>query len=560
MADPSTLAQSSAARSAAQPDPLLGRVVNDRFKILSVLARGGMGKVYKAEQAPLGRVCALKVLNPNYQGDNDPEFHKRFFLEASVASRLHHPNTVTIFDYGQTTDGIYFMAMEYLEGRTLHRLIRDAAPLDPARALHILLQTSRSLREAHGLGVIHRDLKPANVFLIHHDDDPDYVKVLDFGLVKNVDEANAGENLTQTGLFMGSPKYMAPEQIRGERVSAATDIYALGVILYEMLSGKVPFDRPNSVNVLMAHVSEPVPSMTSMNPAAQVPAVLEDIVYRCLAKHPEERFASMDEFIAVLKHAGQTLGAGVPGSTGTGEFANSLAPIRITSSGENSVAAPILATSPPSPSQLLSPSAPPIAAVAEAPPLPVATPAEFTRPAPAPPPPRRALMAGLGLVVFVLAIGVGLAIHAATTPAPHPVTPVSHETPAVPTPRPSPAMHLALALDSDPGGAEVLEHDAVIGHTPLREEWTGQRGDPGVPHTFTLHLDGFQDATLTLQGPVLAQSVHLQPMTQALTPHPAVPPHPAVDHRPRPGVHPGVHPGAGPVPAGYRRDPYGDEH
>ncbi|MGZ3423910.1 MAG: serine/threonine protein kinase, partial [Polyangiales bacterium] len=195
------------------PDPLLGRSINDRFKVTGLIARGGMGKVYKAEQAPLGRVCAIKVLNPNYSGEHDPEFHKRFFLEASISSKLTHPNTVTIFDYGRTDDNIYYMAMEFLEGRTLHRALREEGPFIEERATHIARQICRSLREAHSLGVIHRDLKPANVYLIEHGDETDFVKVLDFGLVKNIDDTK-GEDLTQTGLFMGSPKYMAPEQIR----------------------------------------------------------------------------------------------------------------------------------------------------------------------------------------------------------------------------------------------------------------------------------------------------------------------------------------------------------
>ncbi len=231
------------------PDPLLGRSINGRFKITSLIARGGMGRVYRAEQSPLGRICAVKVLNPNYSGEHDPEFHKRFFLEASIASKLTHPNTVTIFDYGRTDDDVYFMAMEYLDGKTLHRAIREAGAFPEERVGHIARQICRALREAHAHGVIHRDLKPANIYLVSHGDEDDFVKVLDFGLVKNVSERDEAEDLTQTGLFMGSPKYMAPEQIRGDRVDARTDVYSLGIILYEMLTGKVPFDKSNSVNI-----------------------------------------------------------------------------------------------------------------------------------------------------------------------------------------------------------------------------------------------------------------------------------------------------------------------
>src|SRR5579859_2902548 len=257
--------QAAVSRLSGAPDPLIGRVINERFRVVALIARGGMGKVYRAEQAPLGRLCALKILNPAYSGEHDPEFHKRFFLEASIASKLTHPNTVTIFDYGRTDDEVYYMAMEYLDGVTLHRAIREAGSFPEDRVAHVSRQICRALREAHSHGVIHRDLKPANIFLVEHGDETDFVKVLDFGLVKNVSD-NKGEDLTQTGLFMGSPKYMAPEQIRGDRVDARTDIYALGVIMYEMLTGKVPFDRPNSVNILMAHVNEEAPALRQMNP------------------------------------------------------------------------------------------------------------------------------------------------------------------------------------------------------------------------------------------------------------------------------------------------------
>ncbi len=293
--------QAAISKSAASSDPLIGRMVNDRFKIISLIARGGMGKVYRAEQAPLGRLCAVKVLNPNYAGDQDPEFHKRFFLEASIASKLTHPNTVTIFDYGRTDDDIYYMAMEFLDGVTLHRAIRMSTHLPEERTIHIAMQMCRALREAHTLGVIHRDLKPANIFLVEHGDESDFVKVLDFGLVKELKELKPEDQLTQTGLFMGSPKYMSPEQIQGERVDPRTDIYALGIIMYEMLTGKVPFDRPNSVNILMAHVNEQVPPMRVTFPNVLVSPAMEDTVMRCIAKNPDERFTTMDDVLASLK-------------------------------------------------------------------------------------------------------------------------------------------------------------------------------------------------------------------------------------------------------------------
>jgi serine/threonine-protein kinase len=294
-------ATATATKSGA-PDPLIGRVIAERFRIVSLIARGGMGKVYKAEQAPLGRACAIKVLNPNYNGDADPEFHRRFFREASITSRITHPNSVTIFDYGKTEDEIYYMAMEYLEGQTLHHALREAGTMHEDRVGRIAQQICRALREAHTLDVIHRDLKPANIFLSKHGDDEDFVKVLDFGLVKHLSE-RPEEQLTQTGLFMGSPKYMAPEQIQGGQVDARTDVYSLGIMMYEMLAGKVPFERPSSVNILMAHVGEPPPPMRAVNPNIVISPNFEELVMRCIAKDPNERYTTMDAVLQAIKQA-----------------------------------------------------------------------------------------------------------------------------------------------------------------------------------------------------------------------------------------------------------------
>ncbi|WP_394824581.1 protein kinase domain-containing protein [Pendulispora albinea] len=283
------------------PDPLIGRTINGRYRIDAVIARGGMGKVYRAEQAPLGRVCALKILSPRYDGEDDPEFRRRFFLEASTAAKLSHSNTVTIFDYGKAeNEEIYYIAMEYIEGHTLSRVLRRAGPLPEDRVRHIAAQICRSLREAHGLGVVHRDLKPGNIMLTDKGDERDSVKVLDFGLVKDV--TNNAEDHTQEGLFMGSPKYMAPEQILGEALSPRVDIYSMGILLYEMLTTKVPYDRGEAgIATLMAHVNEPLPSMHSVFPGLIVSPQMEAIVYRCLEKDPARRYGSMNELLAAIK-------------------------------------------------------------------------------------------------------------------------------------------------------------------------------------------------------------------------------------------------------------------
>ncbi|MBX3273379.1 MAG: serine/threonine protein kinase [Sandaracinaceae bacterium] len=283
----------------APPDALVGRELAGRYRVDEVLARGGMGKVYRGEQAALGRKVAIKVLDPTYRGNTDPAFQKRFLMEAETCAKLTHPNTITIHDYGRTDDGLCFIVMELLEGQTLHHALRGSGPMSPARALHIARQVGRSLREAHGLGVVHRDLKPGNVFLVRHDDDPDFVKVLDFGLVKDVRAPM--EDLTQTGMLMGSPKYMAPEQIRGEReLDARADLYALGVILYEMLAGRPPFVGKSQLDVLVAHVHETPRPLTLDRP--EIPGIWR-VVERCLAKEPDDRYGSMRELLDALSLA-----------------------------------------------------------------------------------------------------------------------------------------------------------------------------------------------------------------------------------------------------------------
>jgi len=506
-----------------QPDPLLGRTINDRFLVTGLLARGGMGKVYRAEQAPLGRPCALKVLNPNYAGEADPEFHRRFFLEASIASKLAHPNTVTIFDYGRTDDDVYYMAMELLEGQTLHRAIREAGSLGEERALHVAKQVCRSLREAHQIGVIHRDLKPANIFLVEHGDEKDYVKVLDFGLVKNLNE-KPDDQLTQTGLFMGSPKYMAPEQIQGNPVDARTDIYSLGIILYEMLTGKVPFDRTTSVSILMAHVNEPPPPMRQMKPDLVVSPAVEHMVMRAIAKDPSHRFSSMDELIAAIKIAqGAALGmTGELGSMGHLQVFDTLQPPPVTGGAPSG--------------------RPPSTISASATPMPLATADLSQSQGYGPPPPQGsrawipfavlgaiAIGAGAGLLAFRATSGASpFSIGGAFGKAPAEVTPLPTVTSASPSvvvtttaaPRTtSPTTTAAsagadlvkLRVTSDPDGASVREDGVeVCTQTPCDLTYRGADADPGKVHKLTVVRFGYKpeqrDVKLS-DGPVKVKLV-----------------------------------------------------
>ena len=292
-------------------DPLIGRVLNDRFRILSPLGSGGMGKVYKAVQTPLDRVVALKILNPNFPAEKDPAFKRRFFLEASLTSKLRHPNTVTVIDYGQTEDGIYFIAMEYMEGQTLAEVLAHEKTLPWRRVLDIAQQICRSLREAHKLGVIHRDLKPANVMLLN-EADHDMVKVLDFGLVKSFlasDGQSGDPEVTQNGVFLGSPQYMAPEQARNV-ADPRSDVYSLGILVYQMLSGRPPFQGKDYLEVIFQHMKESPRPVRDLNPNADVPDEVEAVVLRCLQKDPAARFQSMDEVLEALREVALVTGMG----------------------------------------------------------------------------------------------------------------------------------------------------------------------------------------------------------------------------------------------------------
>ncbi|MED5374629.1 MAG: protein kinase [Myxococcota bacterium] len=286
-------------------DPLAGRVLDGRFRLVEMIAKGGMGQVYRAQQAPLDREVAVKVLELSDSVEDDGQFRSRFFREAKICAQLSHPNTVRVFDYGQDGD-TYFLVMEMLRGQTLHRLVKQGGPLQPVRAVRMARQICRSLAQAHELGVIHRDLKPANIFVLDHDPDhdEDFVKVLDFGLVKPMD---AGTQVTRAGNILGSPAYMAPEQVMGETVSPATDVYSLGCCLYVMLTRELPFRRDHPMAVLNAQVNAPRPTLADALPDRDWPESLEWVIARSLEKLPENRFASMRELERALKRVEREL-------------------------------------------------------------------------------------------------------------------------------------------------------------------------------------------------------------------------------------------------------------
>ncbi|HWE28490.1 MAG TPA: serine/threonine-protein kinase, partial [Polyangia bacterium] len=265
------------------PDPLVGKTLADRFEIIERIGEGGTGVVYRAKQLSVDRTIAIKVLGAHVS--TDPSWVKRFHNEARAASRLDHPNTVRLIDFGQTKEGLLFIAMEYLHGKSLHAEIDRVTRLPPNRVLRIMSQMCASLSEAHNQGIIHRDIKPDNVYLVDMKGAGDYVKVLDFSVAK-LDAPDA--QVTRAGVVFGTPQYMSPEQGRGIPLDARSDIYAVGIVAYEMLTGKPPFDAKVPTEVVMMHLRD------KPAPLVGLPPQLMDIVMRALEKDPNKRQQSAD--------------------------------------------------------------------------------------------------------------------------------------------------------------------------------------------------------------------------------------------------------------------------
>jgi TonB family protein len=450
-------------------DPLIGRTLNGRFSITEPIGVGGMGKVYRAVQAPLDRVVALKVLNPSFNSTKDPGFQQRFLREASLTSKLRHPNTVTVIDYGQTDDGIYYIAMEYLEGRTLAQVLTQTGPLPWSRVINIGQQVCRSLREAHSLGIVHRDLKPANVILLN-ESDQDLVKVLDFGLVKSIAPVAEGEGaispeITQSGTFLGSPQYMAPEQARNV-ADARSDIYSLGVMLYQMLQGRPPFIARDPLELIFSHCKEPPPPFNSLRPYLPVPPDIEAVVMRCLEKDPARRYQSMDELLEAMRTANMAAGghSGIfkrpGGATTTGPHPSPLfASVSPPDNNASTLALDISVEVP--------------EAVAAA---------------------RRRRLLGVGLGVGAVIVGLGatlLLLRPESTPDKPAVPETAVVTPPVaptrepaPEPEPAPAARqmVRFRLMSEPTGARVYYQGKERGTTP-----------------FVLEIPAGQDGTVTAE-------------------------------------------------------------
>jgi eukaryotic-like serine/threonine-protein kinase len=288
-------------------DPILGTKVAGRFTVLSKIGAGSMGAVYRARQEAVGRDVAIKIVRP--ERAYDAETKARFEREARATSQLVSPHTVTVFDFGEAEDGSWFLAMELLAGETLGDRLRRIGRLSIPESVRIAREALKSLAEAHAKGIVHRDLKPDNLFLQELPGEAgvpptEIVKVLDFGIAKLVrDEKRVDQLETQAGTVFGTPRYMSPEQAQGTTLDNRSDLYSLGVILYQMLSGRAPFVDEDAVVVMARHIKEEPPRFASIAPELAILPVLESVVRRVLSKHPDDRPPSAELFIAELDAA-----------------------------------------------------------------------------------------------------------------------------------------------------------------------------------------------------------------------------------------------------------------
>lgn len=294
-------------------DAFIGRdILDGQFKIVQKIGTGGMGSVYKAEQPDMNRLVAIKILHPKLAGRKD--LVSRFRREARAMSQLTHPNTVKVFMYGELPeDGSLYIVMEFLEGKNLNQTVRRGGPLPPERAIPIMVPICYALHEAHEMGIVHRDLKPENIFLCNQGGIDDFPKVLDFGLAKVTEQQMRPGSiiLTQEGMVFGTPEFMSPEQAQGKTLDARSDIYSLAVILYEVLTGKLPFEAKTPMEYIQKHVTAtPIP-LSKRVPDRQFDPGLETVIARALEKKPENRWQDAKEFAdsLALYAGGSSVGA-----------------------------------------------------------------------------------------------------------------------------------------------------------------------------------------------------------------------------------------------------------
>ena len=278
---------------------LTGSIVADRYHVVRKLGEGGMGQVYLAEHVKMGRNSALKVIHPRMMKDVDAI--SRFNREAASASRISHPNVAAIYDFGETADGIIYLAMEFVDGPSLTKLIADRGPLPPKRAAEIARQTAEALTVAHDMGIVHRDLKPDNIMIGTTRDGADLAKVVDFGIAKMADSTS--QKLTKTGGVVGTPDYMSPEQLAGDPVDGRSDIYSLGLVTFSMLTGTLPFPGDSAQESMIKRLTDKPKTLSEVRPEGRWPSEIQPVLDKALERDANRRYQTAIDFARALTRA-----------------------------------------------------------------------------------------------------------------------------------------------------------------------------------------------------------------------------------------------------------------
>jgi serine/threonine-protein kinase len=285
-----------------QQDSLIGTVLDNSYEVISIIGHGGMGVVYKARHTLMDRVVAIKMLKSTLISDSMSV--KRFQQEVKASARIDHPHAITVYNFGISPEGLPYIVMDFLQGDSLAEVIKAEGHVEVDRGVKIITQACEALAHAHKQGVVHRDLKPSNIVLTNYDDDPDFVKVVDFGVAKLMGgTAEGAQRLTQTGEVCGSPVYMSPEQCMGQELDLRSDIYSMGILIYETLTGKLPLIGRTMVDTMSKHVSEMPPSFSKVRPDLYIPERVEQVVMKAMAKDPADRHQNMDELREDLENA-----------------------------------------------------------------------------------------------------------------------------------------------------------------------------------------------------------------------------------------------------------------
>ncbi len=305
--DGSTLRASGPAAS------LIGQVIADRYHVVKKLGEGGMGQVYLAEHVKMGRRSAIKVMNPSMTHDTDAV--ARFNREAANASRITHPNVCAVYDFGETPDGMIYLAMEFIEGEPLTDVLEREGALPVPRAVEIFRQAADALQAAHDLGIVHRDLKPDNIMISRGREGGDWVKVVDFGIAKAVGGDEAGQKVTKTGLVVGTPEFMSPEQLSGDKVDGRSDLYSLALVFFRMLTGQLPFQADTVQETMIKRLTDEPTQLAQARPDLTFPQGLQQVLDTALARTPAQRYQSVAKFAADVRNVAGTRGGSPTSAT-----------------------------------------------------------------------------------------------------------------------------------------------------------------------------------------------------------------------------------------------------